>query len=319
MASIMGDLNYSLDPDKQDPDKGAASCASTVGWAYRKALGHTGMSASSSTQSTQPGFTTIWVKKGTKFTQDNILQPGDVMYYNWKKSSYDPSLPKPMGHTEMYVGGGKDLSHGGPNWDDKGPVERDLDDYDRRTHLMMVRRFNDFLGEDTSSTEGDQTTTTESGSGRSRFRKFGKARSGKAQITANANKYLNSTVPSTDYSNTANYDSYLNKAKTISDNSGGVSYEEFLNVIIELLVILAKNSDKQIAIIQALKKNNINVESTDIQAAGTSRSGRAKLKQKLRSGLGREEGNGRVNVNDTGPNNSDISYIVRMMEALARD
>ena len=325
MASVMGDLNYSLDPDKQNPDvihedgSRTGSCASTVGWAYRKALGHTGMSASSSTQSTQPGFTTIWVNKGTKFTQDNILQPGDVMYYNWKKSSYDPSLPKPMGHTEMYVGGGKDLSHGGPNWDDKGPVERDLDDYDRRTHLMMVRRFNDFLGEDTSSTEGDQTTTTESGSGRSRFRKFGKARSGKAQITANANKYLNSTVPSTDYSNTANYDSYLSKAKTISDNSGGVSYEEFLNVIIELLVILAKNSDKQIAIIQALKKNNINVESTDIQAAGTSRSGRAKLKQKLRSGLGREEGNGRVNVNDTGPNNSDISYIVRMMEALARD
>ena len=50
MGSIAGTIDYSLS-GPQNPDKGSASCASTVAWAYRKALGVNGMSASSTAQS----------------------------------------------------------------------------------------------------------------------------------------------------------------------------------------------------------------------------------------------------------------------------
>ena len=291
MNSIYGKIKYSRG-SIQDPDQGVASCASTVGWAYNKALGVSGMSANCDVQSKDSRFTTIYTKNsGSQMLDTSILKPGDILYFNWDRQN--SANNGDMDHAEMYASNNQDLSHGGnPEY---GPVYKELGDY-RRSTAMMVRRYNGFINN--------------SGSGR--------GRSGRAQIMANANRYLNTTVPSTDYSNTANYDSYLNRARAIPA-SGSVSYEEFLNVIIELLVILAKNSDKQIAIIQALKKNNINVDTADISAAGKSRSGKDRLKQKLRAGLGREQGNGKVNVNDTGDNNSDISYIVKMMEALARD
>lgn len=289
MNSIYGKIKYSLG-GTQDPDKGLASCASTVGWAYRKALGVDGMSPSSTTQSKDNRFTTIYTKNSANQMLDtSILKPGDVIYFNWDREN--AANNGTMKHTEMYASDGKDLSHGGnPEY---GPVYKDLGDYRRKT-AMMVRRYNQFIG-----------------SGKSR-------RSGKA-LAANANRYLTSTVPSTDYGNSANYSELINRARVVP-SSGSVSYEEFLNVIIELLVILAKNSDKQISIIQALKKNNINVEPSEINLAGSSRSGKERLKEKLRSGFGRKKFDGRVNPNSIGDNDTgDLGYIVSMMEALAKD
>ena len=143
MQSIYGKLHYSIG-STQNPDKGIASCASTVGWAYKKALGVNNMSASSTAQSKDNRFTTIWTNKGSGLTTDfinNYLQPGDIIYQNWNRTSNNGS----MTHTEMYAGNGRTLSHGGPNYNDMGPVYRDLTSTKRRSHTMMIRRYNGFL------------------------------------------------------------------------------------------------------------------------------------------------------------------------------
>lgn len=139
-------INYSLKSDQQDPDKGAASCASTVGWAYRKALGITGMSAGTATQSKDKRFTDIIRtgppgRPGGKTFDLSLLQPGDLVYmYNTFPSGGGSN------HTEMYIGNGKDLSHGGPGWNDRGPVERTLNE-ERQKRVFAVRRLNEFLGD----------------------------------------------------------------------------------------------------------------------------------------------------------------------------
>lgn len=142
-------IEYSLS-GAQNPDKGSASCASTVGWAYRKALGIEGMSASSSRQSEDSRFSTIYVKDKSDETPPlDLLQPGDIMYLKPKDKygnyTYDDLVAEdrsfPLGHTEMYAGDGQDLSHGGPN---KGPVYKDLTDW-RKKRIFMVRRYKPFL------------------------------------------------------------------------------------------------------------------------------------------------------------------------------
>ena len=138
MRSIIGKIKYSLG-DTQDPDKGIASCASTVGWAYRKALGVKGMSASSTEQSKDSRFQTIWTNDGSNSFPIAKLQPGDILYQNWSNTRNNGA----MNHTEMYQSDGIDLSHGGnPEY---GPVEKTLNDY-RRKHTMMIRRYKGFMG-----------------------------------------------------------------------------------------------------------------------------------------------------------------------------
>lgn len=151
MKDIYGKLYYSLDGDKQDPDKGVASCASTVAWAYKKALGiRPGDSVSSSAymsstaQAKDNRFSTIWTNDGSGLTNDFISQmmPGDIVYTNWDRTKLGSDGK--MSHTEMYAGNNQDISHGGPNYSDKGPVYKDLDSY-RKKHIMMIRRYNGFL------------------------------------------------------------------------------------------------------------------------------------------------------------------------------
>ena len=151
MRKIKGTISYGLG-STQDPDKGTASCASTVGWAYRKALGVTGMSASSTEQSKDSRFTTIWTNKGGGLTNADIanLRPGDILYQNWNQTKNNGS----MKHTEMYQGDAMDISHGGPG---KGPVDKQLNDY-RRQHTMMIRRYTPFYnGEQPMFTNADGT------------------------------------------------------------------------------------------------------------------------------------------------------------------
>lgn len=153
-------IQYSL-KGAQDPDQGSASCASTVGWAYKKVLGITGMSASSSAQSKDDRFTDV-VRLGQPGAQPgktfdtSILQPGDIVYMfnKWNGGSSN--------HTEMYIGNGKDLSHGGP---DPGPQERTLDAA-RQKKVFAVRRYKGFVdGNLIPVTEGYNTNTADGTSG----------------------------------------------------------------------------------------------------------------------------------------------------------
>ena len=140
MASIKGQIAYSLKGGEQNPDIGKASCASTVGWAYRKVLGVNNMSAGSTTQSKDSRFSTIWVNNGTPL-DPSILQPGDVLYQHWDQTRNNGK----MQHTEMYAGNNQDLSHGGgDNGKEYGPTYKELTQY-RRSHTMMVRRYNPFI------------------------------------------------------------------------------------------------------------------------------------------------------------------------------
>lgn len=154
MLSIYGNLDYSTSDPYQDPDRGVASCASTVGWAYRKVLGVNNMSAGASTQSKDSRFSTVWVNNGNNPLDTSMLQPGDILYQNWDRTSYDGSLAKPMQHAEMYAGNGQDLSHGGDP--KKGPVYKDLNEW-RRERTMMVRRYTPF-------TDSNAVVTVNSGS-----------------------------------------------------------------------------------------------------------------------------------------------------------
>lgn len=149
MKSIYGKLHYSLG-SVQDPDKGQASCASTVAWAYKKALGirpgdsvSSGAYMSSTSQAKDNRFTTIWTNNGSGLSDSMIanLMPGDIIYQNWNQTRNNGN----MSHTEMYAGNGKTLSHGGPNYNDMGPVYKDLTSSNRRAHTMMIRRYNGFL------------------------------------------------------------------------------------------------------------------------------------------------------------------------------
>lgn len=132
-------IAYSLQ-GPQDPDQGSASCASTVAWAYRKVLGVKGMSASSAKQSTDSRFTDV-VRLGQpgaapgKDFDISVLQPGDIVYMHNPTSN----------HTEMYIGNGKTMSHGGPG---AGPNVRTLD-ANRRKRVFAVRRYNDFVNNKT--------------------------------------------------------------------------------------------------------------------------------------------------------------------------
>lgn len=164
LSNIQGKLAYSLDWDKQDPDKGVASCASTVGWAYKKVLGgdftSNPMSASSTTQAQDSRFKTIWVNDGSTPLDMSKLQPGDVLYMNWDRNSNNDK----MQHTEMYSGNNQNLSHGGnPHY---GPVYKDFNAY-RKKHLMKVRRYIPFIDnktvtyDDSDFTVGAFTGTSE--------------------------------------------------------------------------------------------------------------------------------------------------------------
>ena len=257
MASIKGKINYSLDWDKQDPDIGVASCASTVGWAYRKVLGlnNPKMSASSTDQSKDSRFRTLWTNQGAPFSQDSMLQPGDVMYFNWDRTKNNGT----MQHTEMYAGNSQDWSHGGePQY---GPVLKDLGDY-RRKHLMMVRRYNGFLGNDSS--------------GSSRRRGYARAMTSgvNASISDNAKRVISQYGISTS-SQTPKYGSVT--------PSEGAQYNQFLAVIIDLLAAIADNTNGLTQLQKSLSNRGVDVDYDVLEKAAANarkRSARARSMNK---------------------------------------
>lgn len=459
MQSIEGKVPYSAS-GPNDPDKGSASCASTVAWAYRHALGYDGLgNMSYSNMQSNNDFGYVYKSNlmnggstsGFTDSQESLLQPGDVLYYA-RDNRNESGNPYHVGHTEMYMGNGMVIGHGGPNWEDYGTRTRTLMGDAKR--LVAAKRYLPFvngeqpaftnvdgsqgtypssttgaaafsslitpssnllnsfaaknLGLDTTTSsipsymlastyEKKSSTSTEptlpndtpfvtaptstgnmftdtvrnsqallnsaldpsfvgkngvsnaallqianinkSGSGRAR-------KSDKKNINLNARKMLKAqktTMPYMKYMNTDDYSKVQQKEdKAFYSDSGtarssiptrrstrsgkaltsAVSYEDFLNIIINLLTIIAQNSDKTNELIEVLSKKGINLSSTDIANAGTSRSAQARLKDAIRnSGLNRPgstKSGSSPYGGAAGESGDNIQYVVGLMESLAR-
>ena len=285
MASIQGKLKYSLDWDKQDPDKGVASCASTVGWAYKKALGVAGMDAGSTEQAKDDRFVTIWTANGKDLVDPSILQPGDTMYYNWDRRSNNGV----MQHTEMYAGNNKTLSHGGNPA--MGPVYKDLNT--RTKNLMMVRRYKGFLN------------------GASRRRGYARAMTSgvDAHISDNAKRIISQYGIST----TSNTPAYTNI-------SSDIGYQQFLSVMIDLLAVIADNT-KGIADLQkAMSSKGIEIDTSTIEKAAANarrRAARARTAAQNASNLHMPYIGSQEDIQNM--MNTPTGYMVQAMEALASE
>lgn len=154
----------------------------------------------------------------------------------------------------------------------------------------------------------------------------GTGRSGTAGIASSARAQTSRGITS------SNTTAYINSQKISNVNyrksgrigsTATVSYEDFLAIIIELLTIIAKNSDKMSEIINILAKSNINVSKEDLSTVGTSKSAQSKLKDAIRhSGLGRSGSSKSTGTpyggaaDERDPN--DIQYVIGLMESLAR-
>ena len=267
MGSKLGKLRYSLDGKEQDPDKGVASCASTVGWTYKKVLGDNfaknQMSASSTAQSKDPRFTTIYSNNGTNLLDYSKLLPGDILYDNWEQTVNNGE----MQHTEMYAGNGKVLSHGGPG---NGPTYKDLNNY-RLKHLMMVRRYNGFIN---NSSENDMQNApsyaraaaanamTGSGSGLVAPRLY--ASGGATGLTSMANK---SSMMLTDMASSI-------KASAANGQISGELLQQLIMAIIEVLKSIANNTAPVGQIYTTLQNYaaNNSVATTNTNTSGISNS-----------------------------------------------
>ena len=167
MGSKYKQLRYSTS-ETQNVDAGVSSCADTVSWAYMRALGTNRMSAGAGYSSQDPQFTTIWTNSGGQQPDLRMLQPGDIIYQDWRTTKYVPSSPQKMSHAEMYAGYGYDLSHGGGrSGNEMGPVLSKLSG-DNAKHVMMVRRYTPFIQQaaeyarqQNSSTSGSTTTAAQ--------------------------------------------------------------------------------------------------------------------------------------------------------------
>ena len=323
MNSIKGKIPYSLS-GPQDPDKGSASCASTVGWAYRKVLGLTGMSASSQIQSTDTRFQDV-IRLGNPGSQPgktfdtSVLQPGDIVYmYNkWNGGGSN--------HTEMYAGNGMDLSHGGPG---AGPQDRTLDAA-RQKKVWAVRRLTDFVeqskrentvnsaidatSEAASSVQDALSEFTSSGSSRKR-KKIDRRNIGKARINDSTINKANNTMRK--YGLNTN----LTSSTTNYATTDGAVYAEYFATMVTLLSVIAGNTEALQNLQQSLATRGVNVDTETLQkAAGNARK---------RTGHGRQPNPTRMNGGfvDTGDStnmydilNSPTGNILQVMEALASE
>ena len=315
MKSVEGTLKYTTDWDKQNPDNGTGSCASTVGWAYKKALGINGMSANASGQMNQvPGLNFSYVFDKDKMgswdpSNNNPLQEGDILYYR-TNGGVKLGRPRGVGHVEMYSGNNTRMGHGNP--DKLGPNTKNMSSSYDGSNLIVAARYNPFVyGEqppftnpdgsagvytdDNTTTAAKLNATTNKISGytvaaqsrrsnlvgRARNSSLGNLNEKSKRIAAKSLLYqkdylysVNSFPEDGTPESRAEIAEYMALKKQASGASrygtaqSAVSYEDFLNVIIELLTIIAKNSDNLTAILNILSKTyNTNINPTDITSA----------------------------------------------------
>lgn len=292
MSQIQGKIPYSLNWP-QDPEKGQASCASTVAWAYNKVLGFRPGGdgyASSTAQAKDSKFTDIYVNNGGGDVDLSILKPGDIMYMNWDRTSNNGS----MQHTEMYAGDGVDWSHGGnPHY---GPVQKSLDSY-RKKHLMKVRRYNEFM------------------SGQSRKRRLftgGHARTD-ASIISKANNAIQKY----------GIDNRLINSPPTDENA---IYAQYFAAMVTLLSVIADNTEALSSLQASLAQRGVSVSTETIQAAAGN--ARKRMSGKSRNAtpkmpISSRMNGGYVDIGDVTDMqnilNSPTGDILRVMEALATE
>lgn len=142
MAGVAGKIRYTTS-GAQDPDQGTASCASMCGWAYKKVFPdvftNAPMSSNAYYSSVDSRFETIYVNDGTQSFNMNMLQPGDLLYFDWRTTRI---MNGKMSHVDMYAGNNMVWYHGGEPI--MGPTKKAMTDY-RIQHLMKVRRYKPFI------------------------------------------------------------------------------------------------------------------------------------------------------------------------------
>lgn len=105
-------LHYSETTRYNFRDGGSADCSSY----YQHCL-MTGANVN-------PGdWTGAQITNGRQIRRSELL-PGDAVFY--------------PGHVVLYIGGGQCLSHGGPDWNDMGPVQKSID---YRGDITQYRRY----------------------------------------------------------------------------------------------------------------------------------------------------------------------------------
>ena len=170
MAGVAGKIRYTTS-GAQDPDQGTASCASMCNWAYKKVFPdvftNAPMSANAYYSSLDSRFETIYVNDGTQSFNMNMLQPGDLLYFDWRTTKI---MNGKMSHVDMYAGNNMVWYHGGDPI--MGPTKKTMTDY-RIQHLMKVRRYKPFIDgsvktyddsevDYTGSTTSDSDSTSDS-------------------------------------------------------------------------------------------------------------------------------------------------------------
>lgn len=149
LASIQGQITYSTAPGApQDPDKGNASCASMMNWAYRKVFPDVfegkPMSSNAWDQTLDSRFKTIFVQTGGKKFDLSQFQPGDLLYFDSRTANGSIEKNR-MEHVDMYAGNGQIWYHGGgSSGNQMGPIMKPFNDW-RYKNLMMVRRYIPFI------------------------------------------------------------------------------------------------------------------------------------------------------------------------------
>ena len=149
LAGIQGQITYSTAPGApQDPDKGNASCASMMNWAYRKVFPDVfegkPMSSNAWDQTLDSRFKTIFVQTGGKKFDLSQFQPGDLLYFDSRTANGSIENNR-MEHVDMYAGNGQIWYHGGgSSGNQMGPIMKPFNEW-RYKNLMMVRRYIPFI------------------------------------------------------------------------------------------------------------------------------------------------------------------------------
>lgn len=104
--------------------QGAGQKNSTFGGIDGGAIGYTGTLGHTGTAVNETGV-----------ESDGPMAPGDAVLFSWNGGGW------PWDHVALYMGNNQILSHGGPNWDDKGPTVQTLSGNVSAAAQVEVRRY----------------------------------------------------------------------------------------------------------------------------------------------------------------------------------
>ena len=138
--TTVGRFFYTGDPSMRNNmmQTNAGDCSSFYVLCYTQGAGKTNEDLGGS--GNYPGYTGTLAAKGaavndTGSETDGPMAVGDAVLFDWGGSS--PTFD----HVAMYIGGNQVLSHGGPEWNDKGPKVQTLSGNVSAASRVKVVRF----------------------------------------------------------------------------------------------------------------------------------------------------------------------------------